>query len=224
MRVVGESRAVNQHQLLAHRPVRTRRPLAWAAAGMASLVLLAGCASTGDDPGTGAPGGAPAAAAAAGSDADAILAKLGLSGRSATDVISTLDQASDRKSDIFASVRYDKLVLKDGGTETAVPLPSDKFYLSVAPYVNQTHDCFYHSLTTCTGELAGQSVDVKIVDSSGKTLVESPQQIYANGFVGFWLPRDIEGTITVTQDGRTATSPISTGQDAATCLSTLKLV
>ncbi|ADU47308.1 hypothetical protein Intca_0767 [Intrasporangium calvum DSM 43043] len=223
MNLVGESGAVNQQQLSAHRPTRSRRRLAWVAAGMASLVLVAGCASGADDPGTAAPG-APAAAAVAGSEAEAILAKLGMSGRSATDVVTGLDQATDRNKDIFASVRYDKLVLKDGGTETEVALPGDKFYLSVAPYVNQTHDCFYHSLTTCTGELAGQDVDVKIVDSAGKTLVEGPQKIYANGFVGFWLPRDIKGTITVTQAGRTATSAISTDKEAATCLATLKLI
>ncbi|GAA6524979.1 CueP family metal-binding protein [Intrasporangium sp. DVR] len=214
---------MNQRQLSAHRPNRTRRaPLAWVAAGVASLVLVAGCASAADAPGA-APQGAPAAAAAAGSEADAILAKLGLSGRSATDVITALDQASDRQKDIFASVRYDKLVLKDGGTETQVALPADKFYLSVAPYVNQTHECFYHSLTTCTGELANQNVDVKIVDSTGKTLVEGTQKTYANGFVGFWLPRDIEGTITVTSEGRSATSAISTGKESATCLATLQL-
>lgn len=190
---------------------------------MASLVLVAGCAGAADDPGTAAPG-ASAAAAAAGSEAEAILAKLGMSGRSATDVVAGLDQASERNKDIFASVRYDKLVLKDGGTETEVALPGDKFYLSIAPYVNQTHDCFYHSLTTCTGELADQTVDVKIVDSAGKTLVEGPQKTYSNGFVGFWLPRDIDGTITVSKDGRTATSAISTGKEAATCLATLKLI
>ena len=90
--------------------------------------------------------------------------------------------------------------------------------------MNQTHDCFYHSLTTCIGGLAGQTVDVTIVDSAGKTLVQGPVKTYSNGFVGFWLPRDIKGTITVTQDGRTASSAISTDKDAPTCLSTLKLV
>ena len=114
-------------------------------------------------------------------------------------------------------------VLKDDSGESQVALPDGQFYLSIAPYVSRTHECFYHSLTTCTGELADQAVDVTIVDSTGKTLVDGPAQTYANGFVGFWLPRDIEGTITVTHQGRTATSAISTDREAPTCLTTLQL-
>jgi hypothetical protein len=187
---------------------------------------VAGCASTAQTPGAAAPQGGNAAAAEAVSPAaNEFLQKLGMSGRSATDVINALDQQTgERNRDVLASVRYDSLVLKDAKGESKVKLPDGQFYLSIAPYVNQTHDCFYHSLTTCTGELAGQTVDVTIVDSAGKALVQGPVKTYSNGFVGFWLPRDIKGTITVTQDGRTATSAISTDKDAPTCLSTLKLV
>lgn len=31
----------------------------------------------------------------------------------------------------------------------------DEFYVSVTPYLEQTHDCFFHSRTTCLGELRG---------------------------------------------------------------------
>jgi hypothetical protein len=186
-----------------------------------ALAFVAGC-GTAETPTADAPA---APAAAAGSQAGAILDKLGLAGKDATQVVDALDQKTgERQRDIFASVRYDQLVLKDGGTETSLPISGDRFYLSVAPYVDQTHECFYHSLTTCRGELADQTVDVKIVDSAGKTLVDGPAKTYSNGFVGFWLPRDITGTITVSYDGRTATSAISTGKDAPTCLTTLKMV
>ena len=195
-----------------------------AAAAAASLVLVAGCASSAESPPSAPQGAASSAQAPADSTAQGILTKLGLTGRTATDVIEALDQKSgERQRDVLASVRYDSLVLKDDSGESQVELPDGQFYLSVAPYVSRTHECYYHSLTTCTGELADQAVDVTIVDSSGKTLVEGPARTYANGFVGFWLPRDIEGTITVTHEGRTATSAISTGQNAPTCLTTLQL-
>ena len=74
---------------------------------------------------------------------------------------------------------------QDDSGESQVELPDGQFYLSVAPYVSRTHECYYHSLTTCTGELADQIVDVTIVDSAGKTLVDGPARTYANGFVGF---------------------------------------
>ena len=199
-----------------------------AATAAASLLLVAGCAGGNENPAPPAKSAGASVGAPAGATADAtaqgILAKLGQTGRSATEVIQALDQKTgERQRDVLASVRYDSLVLKDDSGESKVELPDGQFYLSIAPYVSRTHECFYHSLTTCTGELADQTVDVTIVDSAGKTLVDGPARTYANGFVGFWLPRDVEGTITVTHEGRTATSAISTGKEAPTCLTTLHL-
>jgi len=187
-------------------------------------VLLAGCASSTERSAPPAPGAASSVAAQVDPTAQGILTKLGLTGRSATEVIEALDQKTgERQREVLASVRYDSLVLKDDSGESQVELPDGQFYLSIAPYVSRTHECYYHSLTTCTGELAEQTVDVTIVDTAGKTLVDGPARTYANGFVGFWLPRDIEGTVTVTHEGRSATSAISTGQGAPTCLTTLQL-
>ena len=47
---------------------------------------------------------------------------------------------------------------------------------------------------------------------------------HANGFVGIWLPRDIEGTIEVTYQGKKATAPIATHTSSQTCLTTLPLL
>ncbi|MFS4491238.1 CueP family metal-binding protein, partial [Dietzia kunjamensis] len=46
---------------------------------------------------------------------------------------------------------------------------------------------------------------------------------YDNGFLGLWLPRGITATLTIDHDGRTATAPISTGDDDLTCLTTMQL-
>ncbi|WP_255375519.1 CueP family metal-binding protein [Saccharomonospora sp. CUA-673] len=107
--------------------------------------------------------------------------------------------------------------------EIAVPLGEDRFYLSVAPYVDETHECYYHSLTTCRGELANEDIGVRIIDETGEVLVDEQVTTFDNGFVGFWLPRDIEGTIEVTHDGRTGQSNFSTSKEGATCLTTLQL-
>lgn len=210
-----------QPALRPNRPARRITRLVGASVAALALALVAGC-GTAETPTTQAPA---AAAPAADSKAGAILDKLDLAGKDAVQVVNALDQTTgERSREIFASVRYDQLVLKDGDSEASLALPGDKFYLSIAPYVDQTHECFYHSLTTCKGELTDKTVDVKITDASGKTLVDGPTKTYSNGFVGFWLPRDITGTITVAYDGRTATSAISTAKDAPTCLATLKLV
>lgn len=96
--------------------------------------------------------------------------------------------------------------------------------MSVPPYVDQTHECFYHSLATCQGELSGEDVRVRTVDDeTGEVLVDEQTTTFDNGFVGFWLPRDIAGTIEVSHDGLTGTAGFTTTDDGATCLTTLRL-
>ncbi|MFC4059010.1 CueP family metal-binding protein [Planomonospora corallina] len=192
----------------------------------ASALLLTGCAASNDDttaaPAVTAPGAAPSAPAGAGP----LLAAYGLDGRSAEEVIDHLDRLSlpERPTGLRASVRPGELVVSGGAQEFSLPIPGDRFYLSVAPYVDRTHECFHHSLTTCKGELAAQDVQVKIVDETdGRVLVDETRTTFANGFTGFWLPRGIEGTLTVTYDGRTGEAEITTGDDAPTCLTTLRL-
>jgi len=193
-----------------------------AAAGAA--LVLAGCsAGTEAEPagtGTAAPSEAPA------SGVDARLAAYDLDGASAEEIVDGLDRLAveERPSDLMASVRVDHLVVSDGQEEVAMGLPEDRFYLSVAPFVDETHDCFYHSLTTCTGELGGEEVEVTIVDDAGEVLVDEQTNTFDNGFVGFWLPRDIDGTLTVSYDGRVGEVDFSTRDDSPTCVTTLQLV
>ncbi len=142
-----------------------------------------------------------------------------------TQIVDHLDRVpvTERPTDLMASVRADQLVLADGEQEIAVPLDEDGFYLSVAPYVDQTHECYYHSLTTCRGELANEDIGVRIIDETGEVLFEEQVTTFDNGFVGFWLPRDVDGTIEVTHDGLTGQSNFSTSKEGATCLTTLQL-
>jgi len=141
------------------------------------------------------------------------------------EIIDHLDRLAmdQRPTDLMASVRPDQLVLADADEEVALDLPEGSFYLSIAPYVEQTHECFYHSLTTCRGELAGQEVDVRILDDTGDVLVEERVTTYDNGFVGFWLPDDVEGTVEITYGGLTGRVPFSATEEGATCLTTLQL-
>lgn len=104
-------------------------------------------------------------------------------------------------------------------------MPEDRFYLSVAPYIEQTHECYFHSLTTCTGELQNADVHVTVTDAtSGEVVLDEDLTTEANGFVGIWLPRGIEANLTVTYEDASATTAISTVTDSdATCLTTMQL-
>lgn len=155
-----------------------------------------------------------------------LLDAYGLDGLDAVEVVERLDRlaVSERPADLMASVTPDHLVLTSPETELAMPLPEDSFYLSIAPYVEQTHECHFHSLTTCLGELSNEPVHVEIVDSAGEVLVDEQTTTFDNGFVGVWVPSDTEGTIEITFDGMTGTTEFTTTGDAATCITDLQLV
>lgn len=154
-----------------------------------------------------------------------LLGTYGLDGLDAKEIITHLDQlpVAERPTDLMASVMPDHLALTSSDTELAMPLPEDSFYLSVAPYVDQTHECHFHSLTTCLGELSNEDVQVTIVDDAGDVIVDEQTTTFDNGFVGVWVPSDTEGTIEVSYNGMTGTTEFSSTDDAATCITDLQL-
>lgn len=196
---------------------------------LVSALLLAGCAGQ-DDTDTSAPtpirNSADSTGPSATEGAAPLLARYSLQEMDTVEVIDHLDRlgGDGRPTDLKASVRPDELQMTAGAEQVRLPIPEDRFYLSVAPYVDRTHDCYYHSLTTCQGELTEKDVHVKIVDTStGKVIVEETRTTFANGFVGFWLPRNTRGTLQVGYDGKVGRTKFSTESKAPTCLTTLKL-
>lgn len=181
---------------------------------VAGVLLLAGC--TTPEPGHDST-----------RNADDLLATHDLDGLDGQEVVERLDltPVAERPGDLLASVRPGEVVLADeDGAEVSLALPDDQFYVSIAPYVDRTHECFFHSLTTCLGELQNEEVTVQVInEADGTTLVDEELRTYDNGFVGLWLPRDIDATVTIEHDGRIATGPISTSDDAPTCLTTFRL-
>ncbi len=193
------------------------------ALSLAALVALAGC-STPAPSTQGTTRTGPAASAPVGGQAGDVLASVGLAGLSGKQIVDKLDQdPTARPLPMKASVRFDHVVVGSEAGETKVPIEGDQFYLSIAPYAAQTHECFYHSLATCKGEMAAKQVHVTIVDAAGTVRVDEDATTYANGFVGFWLPKNIKGEVTVTAAGKTGTVPFGTGPEDATCLTTLKV-
>src|SRR5690625_7473019 len=121
----------------------------------------------------------------------------------AVEIIDHLDQqpVAQRPTDLIASVGIDELVLTDQNQEITLDLPANLTYVSVAPYVTQTHDCFYHSLTTCRGELDSEHTEVTFTDeTTGETQVDEQTTTFDNGVIGFWVPRDTTGTIEATPE------------------------
>jgi len=194
----------------------------------AAVLTLAGCAApTAPPTPPAAPAAAPPAAAPASpatEPAAAFLARHGLEGLGVEQIVERLDAATeDRAEGPVGSVRPGELVLTDEVGQTSLPIPSDRFYLAIAPYLTRTHDCFNHNLASCQGELVDKQVQVTVTDAAGARLVDETFTTHANGFAGMWLPKDIEATLVVTYDGKSATAAIGTGADDPTCLTTLPL-
>ncbi len=151
------------------------------------------------------------------------LAQHGISGKTTEQMIETIDQSKQERPLAYsASVTGTELKLSDGQQQFSFPL-GDKFYLSFAPYINQTHPCFNHSLSGCRGELANTEFDVKITDQTGKVILQDKLTSYQNGFIGVWLPRNTQGTIEVSYQGLKAVSPFATQAESQTCMTTLHL-
>ncbi|WP_029261677.1 MULTISPECIES: CueP family metal-binding protein [unclassified Microbacterium] len=193
---------------------RRRKLSAVLAALAVAGVALAGCTAP-------TPDADPAAA-------QEILASHELAGLDVGEVIERLEAmpVADRPDRLLASVQPDALVLRDeSGRESRLPMPRDTVYVSIAPFRERTHECHFHSLTTCLGELSDTEVRVSVTSEDGKTLVEETRPTEDNGFIGIWVPRDIEATLTVESEGLTGTVPLSTtSPDDRTCITDLQLL
>ena len=153
------------------------------------------------------------------------LASYGLGGLTIKEAIDQLESTplEGRSTALIASVRpHEVLFTGADGDERSVPL-GEEFYLSFAPYVDQTHECYFHSLTTCRGELRNTEMTVTLTSSDGKVIVDDVLTSNDNGFIGLWLPRNAEGTLSVEYDGKSVVSDVSTGDDDPTCLTDLRL-
>ena len=75
-----------------------------------------------------------------------------------------------------------------------------------------------------SGAAHPHQVQVTVTDTAtGDILIDEPRTTYDNGFLGFWLRRDITATLTIDYDDKSATVPIATGDLDLTCLTTMRL-
>jgi hypothetical protein len=198
------------------------------AASLAALILLvsltactgageAGSASTKTD-----------ASAGLGADADAMLAKYDIDApASAAELIEQLQvqPLADRPEGLMASVRVDQLVLASGANELSLALPQDQFHLSIAPYLTETHECFYHSLTTCVGELGHENFQVTITDdASDEVLFDRAVTTFENGFFDVSLPAGLDITVLIDDGERSTELQLGTRAEDATCVTAAQLI
>ncbi|MBW8348817.1 CueP family metal-binding protein [Bacillus sp. IITD106] len=128
------------------------------------------------------------------------------------------------KSNESASITSNQLIItKSDESKTIYDLPEDEFFVSIAPFIKETHPCEIHSLTGCQGEMTEKEFDVYIEDKDGNVVLDKTLKSQANGFIDLWLPRDKEYRITINHEGKKVESTFSTFKGDGTCITTLQL-
>src|SRR5665647_664789 len=127
------------------------------------------------------------------------------------------------KMDVVTFVTPDKVNFKfKDGQVISIPLPDDTMMVSIAPYIDKTHTCATHYVSSCDAELKSTNIKVIAVTTGGKTLINKTMKTAATGFLDLWLPRNQAINITVSAKGKSATGKIFTHRDSKTCETTLK--
>lgn len=135
------------------------------------------------------------------------------------------DFSLGKSSATSASITSSELkVVSQDSKATVYDLPKDEFFVSIAPFVNETHPCAIHNLATCRGEMANEDFKVYIEDGDGKVVLDQTLKSQPNGFIDLWIPRDQNLKVKITYDGKTAESEISTFEDDNTCITTMQLI
>lgn len=151
------------------------------------------------------------------------LESVGLDGLSGKEILTGIADGRIAVDDFGISVYDDELVVILENERISVDMPEDEFYVSVAPYINTTHECLYHSATGCRGELKSETFFVEFIDEDGNVIISEDMTSLSNGFIDLWLPRNIEGTLTITQGELSTSKVISTEAGEPTCETTMHL-
>jgi hypothetical protein len=155
---------------------------------------------------------------------ETFLSRYDLQSLGVVEIINVLEQKNDEPVGFNASVTSTKLLLSDDKDAVELDIPTELFYLSVAPFINQTHPCATHSLVTCTGELQNETLRVLITDSDTDELILDQDIVTSpKGFAGLWLPSGKNIEMTITYKGLVATKRLSTFEFDDTCETTMQL-
>lgn len=115
------------------------------------------------------------------------------------------------------------IVTNEQNKQTRYDISKEDFFVSIAPFINETHPCEIHSLTGCQGELVNKDFDLYIEDENGDVILDESMNSSDNGFIDLWLPRDQTFKVKISHEGKEVDSEISTFDNSWTCITTMQL-
>lgn len=135
------------------------------------------------------------------------------------------EYSANKATDEKASITSTQLIVTDANNnKVTYELPEDEFFVSIAPYITETHPCTDHSLTGCQGELVQKEINVFIENEKGEVVVDETMTTLENGFIDLWLPRNEVFIVELSYDGKSVTGDLTTFDEDGTCITTLQFM
>jgi len=139
------------------------------------------------------------------------------------DAINQANEWRSSHSKITSYITTEQLTIEfPDGREVTKKLPDNEMYIAVAPYINTTHTCSNHYISTCDAELKNKTFNVlATIDNS--SIINENFTSMNNGFIELWLPRNKTITILVEYGNLKSSETISTSKNSKTCYTTFYL-
>jgi hypothetical protein len=78
-------------------------------------------------------------------------------------------------------------------------------------------------MTSCQGEMALKSFEVKGIDQNGEIVIDQTVSTLRNGFMELWLPRERLISLSIKHMNLSAKGLVATFGDSPTCVTTFHL-
>ena len=102
-------------------------------------------------------------------------------------------------------------------------LPKDSMYIAIAPYINSTHTCSTHYISSCDGEMKNEFVKVIIKENNNNIIFNSLVKTMKNGFFELWLPRNNDFSLHIDYNSMVGEETLLTNENSKTCVTTIQL-
>ncbi|WP_394237570.1 CueP family metal-binding protein [Niallia oryzisoli] len=134
------------------------------------------------------------------------------------------DFNTDKFKDQTAAITSNELIIMSSDeSQDVYDISKEDFFVSIAPYINETHPWLFHNLTGCQGEMTNQEFEVYIEDKKGNVIIDEIITSQSNGFINLWLPRDNIYRVIIKQGEKSVESMLSTFESDGTCITDMQL-
>lgn len=140
------------------------------------------------------------------------------------EAVDVLNEWRDTKPEILSYINADNIVISFPDNEIVeLELPEDKMFVAIAPYVDETHQCYFHYFSSCMAEMKSKSFTIELIDNNTNSSVSKEVNSLNNGFFELWLDRNKKYEIFVKYSNKTGNDTINTFSKSRTCITTVHL-